>query len=343
MIELTIVIAAVVSFGVAYGLCVASIYEHDLSGMYSGRLTNFPLVVGGPMIWIAILIAFFTASLAGGVRVSLDLLAVLACGTGAVIVGRYDDIYSLHWSTKLGALTLISLPAVAVLDVSAFAQTLGFHGVAPWIELMISLAWIVCVTNAINLIDGLDGLASIQVIAIAIILGALAPTFTLVVLAVAIVGACTAFLRFNLPDAKIYLGDAGSLSLGLMIAVLSVEVSASQPGFVRGASVLLLLGLPLFEVTLSIVRRLAEGRHPFSADSDHIHHRILILFGNKKAVALSALGLIVMSLAVLALSINYVPWLAETITLCVAMIGLASVVVLGYVGWGAPTKSAKKF
>ncbi len=154
---------------------------------------------------------------------------------------------------------------------------------------IVTTLWIVGVTNAVNLIDGLDGLAT----GVSAIIGL---TLTIicwqvdqrlgVLLGAALVGALLGFLPFNFPPARIFLGDTGALFIGFTLALLSLEAYA-KIALLTFVVPLLALAVPLMDTTLSILRRLRRRRGVFSADRQHIHHRLLESSGTQRAAVLS--------------------------------------------------------
>ena len=178
-----------------------------------------------------------------------------------------------------------------------------------WLSLPLTLLWIVGVTNAFNLIDGLDGLAT------GIALVALGTTLTVafvlgnvevVVVCVALLGALLGFLRYNFNPARIFLGDSGSLFIGFMLAVLSVYGSMKSATAVLVTIPLFALAVPLLDTTLAILRRWLRGVPLSQADGRHIHHRLLAL-GMTHRHAVILLHASAAILAVLGLSLVFAP------------------------------------
>lgn len=265
-------------------------------------------------------------------------IAVLI-GLGAMVgAGLYDDIRGLSFKGKLFIQVLVACFLVAAgyqIDVSH----LPFVGVNPFALTMISIPltvlWIVGITNAVNLLDGLDGLAGGVVLIAFIGLAAsfgVQGDFGLIVFAVLIAGSLLGFLAHNFNPASIFMGDSGSLFLGCLLAVYSLSGT-----FDVGSSGLLLLvpvvalGLPLVDTGMSIIRRLTAGKSICAADRDHIHHRllrhwsqrqsVLILYGVAIWFGMAAVLVVVLSPA-LSLSV-----LALTVVACGAGLRL-----LGYLG-----------
>lgn len=201
---------------------------------------------------------------------------LLLAGFLAFIAGVVDDLYNLPPKTKLlaqVAAALIAWQAGFRIEHFTFFGTVDLHA----LSLPITLLWIVGVTNAFNLIDGLDGLAT------AIALVALSTTLALSValgnwpvalVCAALAGALVGFFRYNFRPARIFLGDSGSLFVGFMLAVLSVHGATKSATAVLTVVPVLVLALPLLDTGLAIVRRWLRGRPIFGADERHLHHRL---------------------------------------------------------------------
>ena len=223
------------------------------------------------------------------------ILSLVAGACMICILGTFDDKLDLACNLKLG----VEL-AAAVIAVSAGwrMETLMFPGnqalALGVLSVPISVLWIVGVVNAVNLIDGLDGLASGVVIVAALINLAVAFLFQnplIGVLSIVLVGATAGFLRYNLFPASIFMGDSGSLTLGFLLACLTIQGASVSMGQIAIVVPLLLLAIPLTDTVLAIVRRLRRGIHPFHADQEHIHHRLVRLGLSQSGAALFMVGL----------------------------------------------------
>lgn len=209
------------------------------------------------------------------------LWGLLAASGCVVLVGLLDDVVNLNCYHKLLGQVLAAVVAVyfgfRVDSLYWAADASVALGLWAW---PLSVLWIVGLTNALNLLDGLDGLAAgFAVIAAAfILLGAgLLLNYEMVVLTLILIAAITGFLKYNLNPARIFLGDTGSLFLGFVLACLSLQAFTLPYGdCLAGVPVVLFL-VPLADTGLAIFRRLSHGRHPFWADRKHIHHRLLEL------------------------------------------------------------------
>ena len=193
-------------------------------------------------------------------------------------LGLYDDCKPLSARVKF------SVQAVAALLLYAeglgrfeLPALLGLPG-AQWMSLPLTILFILFVTNAFNLIDGLDGLAagsSLFSTATMFIVALVYGHHLVAVLTITMAGATLGFLRYNFYPATIFLGDSGSLFLGFLLAALALESSEKTPTIVAVGLPIVLFGLPLADTVLSVVRRFLSGRPLFRADREHIHHKLL--------------------------------------------------------------------
>lgn len=240
---------------------------HDYPVPYLGGLAMYLSVTFG-CAWIA--------SLFPQLYEERVLYLIAAC-TVIVLVGVVDDIAGLSaWAKLPFEIAAGCMVFAAGIRVEALASPLNDAVIpVPWAtSLVITVSWIVAISNAINLLDGLDGLAAGVVIiasaanlVTALVLGNMAAVF----LYALIIGVCLGFLRFNWHPAKIFMGDAGSLLLGFLLATAAI-LGESKRTMVFA---LLPVGLPLLDVLLAVVRRARRGQHIFRADRDHLHHRLL--------------------------------------------------------------------
>ena len=205
------------------------------------------------------------------------------------LFGAADDRFDLDYRVKLlGQFIAVSIVVIAG-DTQIHSITLDERIFLPqWISVPLTVLFLVGITNAINLADGLDGLAAGTTF---LCLGALAilahgsGEIVSAALALAFAGAILGFLRFNTFPASIFMGDAGSQLLGFAVGVLSLRATQSGTTAVSAATPILLLALPILDTLSVMVQRIGEGRSPFSPDKNHIHHKLLALgFDHHEAV-----------------------------------------------------------
>lgn len=214
------------------------------------------------------------------------LITILLGGTGIVVLGTLDDIFRLRASLKflvqIGVAFIAVWQGITIEQITLLGKTINFGG----FSILITVFWIVGLTNAINLIDGLDGLScgvstisAFSLLLVAILMGQ-NPESILVTGILA--GACLGFLPFNTNPAKIFMGDTGALFLGYTLSVISVGGVLKFHTVVSVIIPLLIFALPLFDTTFAILRRVVHGKSPFEPDRGHLHHRLIDMGLNQK-------------------------------------------------------------
>jgi UDP-GlcNAc:undecaprenyl-phosphate GlcNAc-1-phosphate transferase len=217
--------------------------------------------------------------------------ALLVGGTLIVLLGALDDKFDLSAKLKLAVQVGAACIVVFGFDVKINLLNIPFGSamqpIGEWISIPLTIFWIVGVTNAINLIDGLDGLAAgVSGIAIATILvmGILMGNETVILLSAVLLGSIGGFLFFNFHPAKIFMGDSGSLFLGFALATLSM-LGFKQITVVSFVTPLLIIGVPLSDTFFAIIRRWVHKKPIFAPDKGHLHHCLQQLgFSHRKTV-----------------------------------------------------------
>lgn len=196
-------------------------------------------------------------------------------------VGLLDDIRGAGPVAKIAAQTLAGLYLYANgFKVEVLWNPLGDGITLGWLSLPVSVLWLVGLSNAFNLIDGLDGLATGVGLFAAFVVVAMALSnerWEIAVLAVGLAGALLGFLRYNYSPASIFLGDSGALFIGFALATLSLRGSMKRTAAIAVITPLLALGLPILDTAITLLRRLVRGTGVLKADADHIHHRVVRL------------------------------------------------------------------
>ncbi len=268
---------------------------------------------------IAVVLAFFTPILGLAIytnRISgllyADARLVMGFFGGALAIvglGIFDDLKGASPKLKLLVQT----------GVAAFLWYLGFRiellgnplGTAfelGLLSLPLTVLWMVGVINALNLIDGLDGLATgVSIFASVVLFGVafVDNAVLLCLITAALAGSLLGFLFFNFNPAKIFLGDSGSMFLGFILSTVSIWTQRKGATAVALLIPVLALGLPLLDTTLSFVRRVGNGRNPFKADREHMHHRLMALgLSHRNTVLTMYTASIIFGLGALALLDN---------------------------------------
>ena len=262
---------------------------------------------------LAIFLGFLVASLAFLPEIDRAMRSILYGAVVIVILGVLDDRFALKALPKLfvqiAAACIVVFYGNCRIDrlTNPFGATMSSFWDLGAFAYPLTIIWIVAITNAVNFIDGLDGLAcgvscisSVNLLVIALLV-ADAPVAVVVA---AMTGACIGFVPYNFNPAKIFMGDTGSTFLGFMLATISIQGLFKAYTVISFAVPFLLLGLPIFEICFSIIRRLASGKNPMQADRGHFHHRLIDMgFTQKQSVAIAyvlsaILGLVAVLLTV---------------------------------------------
>lgn len=237
---------------------------------------------GGLSLYVGFIFAMVLAFILEPTMGKLSLIMifnVLLASTLVLLLGIYDDVKGANAATKfiiqlLAALIVVKAGFVIKILSIPFGNSLKL-GI---FSIPFTILWLVAVTNAINLIDGLDGLAAgivaINSLALAMVYffsGQTLPMF----FALALTGACLGFLPYNYSPAKIFMGDTGSLFLGFSIATLSIFTCYKSLTAIGLLIPMLGLAVPIVDTGLAFLRRILRGDSPFKADKQHIHHWLL--------------------------------------------------------------------
>ncbi len=295
-------VAAIISFIGSHALLRLShrftiypvIRDRDVHTTPTPRLGGVAIVLG---LGAALIVAAFLPVFG---PVFVNIMPVIGIGIGIVlmaVVGVIDDLIDLNWLVKLGA----QLIAAVVLAWSGVQiVSLPFSGIlllSPTMSLVLTVFAVVLVMNAINFIDGLDGLVA----GVTLIAGAVFFIYSYILatgpgetsyfnlstlLTAALCGALIGFLPVNWHPAKMFMGDSGALVIGLVLAASTISVTGQVdptridpgqfvPAFIPLALPLAVLVVPLVDFILAVTRRILGGRSPFAADRKHLHHRLL--------------------------------------------------------------------
>ena len=309
------------------------------------RMHNHPIPrMGGLAIFFG-----FILSVLIFIPLTPELRGMLLGSVVIVILGILDDIFALpalpKFFVQIGA-ALIAVLAGNRIDFlsnpNIFSQDLFWE--LGLLAVPITALWIVGITNAVNLIDGLDGLAcgvstisSMTLLVIALVM----EEPDVAILMGALSGACIGFLPYNLNPAKIFMGDTGSTFLGFILAVVSIQGLFKFYAIISFAVPFLMLGLPIFDTCFAILRRVSHGQSPMAPDRGHIHHRLIDMgFTQKQAVAvLYVISAILGLSAVVLTTIGVVRAMLFLLALCAAG-AVAGKLYLDRTGGGEPSPSS---
>jgi UDP-GlcNAc:undecaprenyl-phosphate GlcNAc-1-phosphate transferase len=249
--------------------------------------------LGGMAIYIAFLFAllisfpFLTESLKLYPTYVFAILGIVIAGGLCFLMGLFDDLFGIDPKLKFLFQLAIAF-CLVIFGVRIEYITRPGDGMIflpMWMSAIVTIFWVVAVMNAINLTDGLDGLAGgISFIAggvflaIALMRSDLMKAEIPAFLSAAMIGGILGFLPFNFPKAKIFLGDSGSQLIGFLLATISIVGSFKGPTFLAIAIPVIVLGIPILDTSFAIVRRSIKGKKIYEADDEHIHY-VMLRFG----------------------------------------------------------------
>ncbi len=252
----------------------------------SRRMHDHPIPrLGG----LAIFLGFLVSVLAYA-EIDIEMQGILIGAVIIVVLGIADDIHSLPAKFKFVVQIIAALcaalhgVAIEVINNPNIFSDNEYWVLGGW-GIPISVIWIVAITNAVNFIDGLDGLAdgistigALTMLILALILG----EHEISLVCGALVGACVGFLPYNLNPARIFMGDTGSTFLGFILACVSIQGLFKYYAVISFLVPFIILGLPIFDTASAIIRRLLKGQSPMVADRSHIHHKLIDMGLNQK-------------------------------------------------------------
>ena len=291
------------------------------------RMHKVPIPrMGGMAIVIGFLLCTFLF-----VELDRQMWGVLLGAIIILVVGVLDDCLTLRALPKFLAqivaalivyfsgneIRYVSNPfSAGLLDLGVFS---GF----------VTVVWIVMMTNAVNFIDGLDGLAvgvsgisTATMLVIAMLMGEV----DVAVILAALMGSCLGFIPYNFNPAQIFMGDTGSTFLGFVLAGLSIQGLFKMYAVISFLVPFLILGVPFFDITFAVIRRLAKHQNPMTADRGHIHHRLIDMgLSQKQSVAIVYMltGILGLAAVLLANSTGVKTFILFAAVCVVAVVGFA--------------------
>jgi UDP-GlcNAc:undecaprenyl-phosphate GlcNAc-1-phosphate transferase len=267
-------------------------------------------LLGGAAILLGVLaglgVAWRLSHFAPVFRASTIPLGVALAAVVMFGVGQVDDLRQVSPPAKIAG-TVLSATTLSIAGVTILFFRIPFFGLfnlSPDMSTLLTVLWVIGMTTAINYIDGLDGLAGgiVAIAALALLLycerlshiGAIGADNVGPVVAAAVLGACLGFLPHNFHPARIFMGDAGALLLGMLLAACTIAVGGNTEAQFSGQTFfffaplfipLVILGVPVFDTAFSILRRARKGMGVTVADKDHLHHRLMRLgHGQRRSV-----------------------------------------------------------
>lgn len=237
--------------------------------------------LGGIAIWSSFMLAFLLLVVLSYYPYGKLLSGVLLGGSLMFLLGLIDDIYGLNAKFKLmiqiAIATIVYFLGISVNTIyNPFGAPIELGSIISYI---VTVLWIVGISNALNFIDGVDGLAGSIVTVSSVTLGLIAVEMTptngiSALIAFILAGSMLAFLTYNFNPAKIFMGDSGALFAGFLLATLSITSVMQSPELTMFVP-FFILAVPIIDITFSSLRRIAKGVSPFTPDAEHLHHKLL--------------------------------------------------------------------
>lgn len=243
---------------------------------------------GGIAIWLGVMAAVGASvavgAMGGWFHLNAQVAALLGGATLVAVVGLLDDKLELSALWQAAALLAASLLVAQWVRIDSITNPLSRHSipVVAWLGVPLTAIWLFGVTKTIDLVDGLDGLASgvcaiasLALVAMALLMPIPHVTQPVAVVCAAVAGGSLGFLRFNYPPAKIFMGTVGAQFMGFLIAGAAVIGAFKMAAALAVIVPILALGVPLFDAAFAVARRAASGRPIYMPDRGHLHHRLL--------------------------------------------------------------------
>lgn len=295
---IALVISYLITPFMAYIATKANLMDHPTKKKAHAHAT--PLL-GGLAIYIAFIIAILSTA-----HVDRLIIGALVGGTVLILMGIFDDKYGMMPNVKI--LGQLSAAVIAALIAARMGLKVVFIKNAPFIAIIFTLLWVIWMTNAFNLLDNLNGLSAGIAGISAFFFGTIAfinGDIPVATVSFALMGGCLGFLKHNFPKAKIFMGDAGSLFLGFMLAFIAVWGNWKTFRVITSLAIpILILGYPIFDTALVTIKRIQEGHTIFKGGQDHSSHRLAIL-GLKKKRAVLVLYALSFGLGLTALAVTF--------------------------------------
>ena len=271
------------------------------------RMHKVPIPrLGGLAIFLAFMLSVLIFA-----DIDIETKGILLGAVMIVILGVLDDIMALpalpKFLVQIAAAVVVVLHGCRIEFLSNPVPGASTYLQLPeWVSIALTIIWIVAITNAVNFIDGLDGLAvGVSGISAAtmLVVAIIVAENNIAIIMAALLGACLGFIPYNFNPAKIFMGDTGSTFLGFILATVSIQGLFKLYAIISFAVPFLILGIPIFDICFAIIRRVAKGQNPMQADRGHVHHRLIDMgFSQKQSVAITYMLTAILGLAAVVLT-----------------------------------------
>ncbi len=297
--------------------------------------------LGGVAVFVpalaAALLGLYLLSGSGAQQVTPQLIGLFVASSAVFVLGICDDVFKLRPATKLtvqGAATgVLYLSGIQIEEITT---PFGLWRVPAIVGLLLMVFWVVGLTNGMNLVDGIDGLAAGLGIVGAMTIAVHAfwqDSLEVALIARTLCGSLAGFLVFNFHPATIFLGDSGALTLGFLLSAVPIVASQKSTAAFALLVPMIAFGVPIFDTALAIVRRTVQGKRLFEADREHVHHRLLALGLDQRQVSLTLYGVsavlavmaILMTTASRAGALAILGTLGAALIVCIRRLGMDAV------------------
>jgi UDP-GlcNAc:undecaprenyl-phosphate/decaprenyl-phosphate GlcNAc-1-phosphate transferase len=262
-----------------------------------------------------------------------SLLSILTSCSLIFLLGLYDDLKGIgpYWKFGIQSIAALILYAggVGVQQLDLFSSG---HLLRATVGMPLTVVWVLLITNAFNLIDGLDGLAAGSAFFSTIVVFAsslFVPNVTVTLITITLAGVILGFLRFNFHPASIFMGDSGSMFVGFMLAALALCGSQKAPAMIAVAIPVIAFGFPIVDVVLAVSRRFLSSKPLFDGDRNHIHHRLLNRGLSQRGAVLVLYG-VTAGFALMSLVILHN---SAMIALVLTIVGIGVILGVQYLGY----------
>ncbi len=325
-----VAVAAFVPHVRAFAQRIGAVQEGGGRRVHSGAMPN----IGGIAIYGGFIIALLVGSLVSPSALDalrVELLAIVLGATLMTLVGFIDDMWEVPATVRLAAQCvaggILVVNGVTIDYVTNYFGESGYLFFGETLSVLLTLVWVVGFTNAFNFIDGLDGLSSGVATISSLALLAVAVQFpdrgAAVLLLAALAGAALGFLRHNFNPATIIMGDSGAYLLGYLLAAVSVLGALKVTAAVTVVTPMLVLALPVVNITQVTLRRLRRGSNPAEAANDHLHDIIRVKSGSKRLTVV-VLWLATLGFGALGMILSQTPLGLMTFTIIATIVLIAT-------------------
>ena len=316
----------IVPFVIYYSAKKGLIDKPNARKIHTGNISR----LGGIAIWASTMLTFLSLIFLSYYPYGSLLSGILLGSSLMFLLGLVDDLFGLNARFKLLIQIIIaSIVYLLGIQINTLYNPFGDQIQLGWLSYFVTIFWIVAISNAVNFIDGVDGLAgsiiTISSVGLGIIsISNLSGSAISALIAFILAGSMLAFLTYNFHPAKIFMGDSGALFSGFLLATLSITGTMKTATMVMIVPIFL-LAVPIIDITFSSLRRISKGQSPFVADAEHIHHKLLHagFSQNKTVLILAGIALVMGALGAYLISASLIKYFLYAVGISLFMLVLS--------------------